>query len=352
MNENEMNRTADLPGADADAAASSEAAPHSEFYQAPVSNPGKRPNAPIRRRTGTLTLGLALILVGGCILGYCFVPGFDLFAAAKLSPLLLVLMGLEILIGSFLKGDEYRVNFGSVLLCLILVGCSLCAAVIPMFWDYYGPEEEQREAQITSELSSTCYDQLKNSGVTDLDSYLANNYTQAEHLNELTAADHLCVNVDLRGEYADAAAFARACQPVLSVLTQAIPSAARQSVQLEGANTLDGQPDYSVSLSGIYQMTADLDTLTSLVTASDSEEADALAQREQELNERQASLEEWENRLANDSESADDEALQAASLRKAYEAVQQLVDSGLLDDEKAETARRYLYETYGELPEA
>ena len=190
MNENEMNRTADLPGADADAAASGEAAPHSEFYQAPVSNPGKRPNAPIRRRTGTLTLGLALILVGGCILGYCFVPGFDLFAAAKLSPLLLVLMGLEILIGSFLKGDEYRVNFGSVLLCLILVGCSLCAAVIPMFWDYYGPEEEQRESRITSELSSTCYDQLKNSGVTYLDSHL-NRYTQAEHLNELTAADDL-----------------------------------------------------------------------------------------------------------------------------------------------------------------
>ena len=77
-----------------------------------------------------------------------------------------------------------------------------------------------------------------------------------------------------------------------------------------------------------------------------------LAVREQELNERQASLEEWENRLANDDESTDDEALQAASLRKAYEAVQKLVDSGLLDDEKAETARRYLYETYGELPEA
>lgn len=347
MNENEMNRTADLSGANEEAAAFGEAAPHSEFYQAPVLKPDKRPNAPIRRRTGTLTLGLALILVGGCILGYCFVPGFNLFAAAKLSPLLLVLMGLEILIGSFLKGDEYRVNFGSVLLCLILVGCSLCVAVIPMFWDYYGPESEQREAQITSELSSTCYDQLKNSGVTDLDSHL-NRYTQAEHLNELTAADDLYVNVDLRGEYADAAAFARACQPVLSVLTQAIPSAARQSVQLEGTNTLDGQPDYSVSLSGPYQMTADLDTLTSLVTASDSEEADALAQREQELSERQASLEEWENRLAN----ADDEALQAASLRKAYEAVQQLVDSGLLDDEKAETARRYLYETYGELPEA
>lgn len=347
MNENEMNRTADLPGADADAAASGEAAPHSEFYQAPVSNPGKRPNAPIRRRTGTLTLGLALILVGGCILGYCFVPGFDLLAAAKLSPLLLVLMGLEILIGSFLKGDEYRVNFGSVLLCLILVGCSLCVAVIPMFWDYYGPESEQREAQITSELSSTCYDQLKNSGVTDLDSHL-NRYTQAEHLNELTAADNLYVNVDLRGEYADAAAFARACQPVLSVLTQAVPSAARQSVQLEGTNTLDGRPDYSVSLSGPYQMTADLDTLTSLVTASDSEEVDALVQWEQELSERQASLQEWENRLVNE----DDEALQAASLRKAYEAVQQLVDSGLLDDEKAETARRYLYETYGDLPEA
>lgn len=347
MNENEMNRTADLSGANEDAASSGEAAPHSEFYQAPVSKPDKRPNAPVRRRTGTLTLGLALILVGGCILGYCFVPGFDLLAAAKLSPLLLVLMGLEILIGSFLKGDEYRVNFGSVLLCLILVGGSLCVAALPMFWDYYGPESEQREAQITSELSSTCYDQLKNSGVTDLDSHL-NRYTQAEHLNELTAADHLYVNVDLRGEYADAAAFARACQPVLSVLTQAVPSAARQSVQLEGTNTLDGRPDYSVSLSGPYQMTADLDTLTSLVTASDSEEVDALVQWEQELSERQASLQEWENRLVNE----DDEALQAASLRKAYEAVQQLVDSGLLDDEKAETARRYLYETYGELPEA
>lgn len=350
MNENEMNRTAALPGTNEDAAALGEAAPHSEFYQAPVLKPGKRPNAPVRRRTGTLTLGLALILVGGCILGYCFVPGFDLLAAAKLSPLLLVLMGLEILIGSFLKGDEYRVNFGSVLLCLILVGCSLCVAALPMFWDYYGPEKEQREARITSELNSTCYDQLKNSGVTYLDSYLANSYTQAEHLNELTAADHLCVNVDLRGEYADAAAFARACQPVLSVLTQAVPSAARQSVQLEGANTLDGQPDYSVSLSGLYQMTADLDTLTSLVEAS--REVDALAQWEQELTERQTSLEEWQARLASDSESADDAALQTASLRKAYEAVQKLVNDGLLDDEKAETARRYLYETYGELPEA
>ena len=97
-------------------------------------------------------------------------------------------------------------------------------------------------------------------------------------------------------------------------------------------------------------MTADLDTLTSLVEAS--REVDALAQWEQEPTERQTSLEEWQARLASDSESADDAALQTASLRKAYEAVQKLVNDGLLDDEKAETARRYLYETYGELPEA
>ena len=32
MNENEMNRTAALPGANEEAAASGEAAPHSEFY--------------------------------------------------------------------------------------------------------------------------------------------------------------------------------------------------------------------------------------------------------------------------------------------------------------------------------
>ena len=65
MNENEMNRTADLSGANEEAAASGEAAPHSEFYQAPVSKPGKRPNAPVRSRNGTLTLGLALIRVAG-----------------------------------------------------------------------------------------------------------------------------------------------------------------------------------------------------------------------------------------------------------------------------------------------
>ena len=335
MNENEMKFDTELPGAEESASACGDAAPHSEFYQAPVQNPGKPPKPPVRRRTGTLTLGLALILVGGCILGYCFVPGFNLFTAAKFSPLLLVLMGLEILIGAFRKGDEYRVNFGSVLLCLILTGCSLCVAMVPMFWSYYGPDEERREGQITAELSAACYEPLKNSGVTYLDSYLTTNHTQAEHLSELTAADHLRVNVDLRGEYADAAAFARACQPVLATLTQAIPSAAHQGVLLEGTNTLDGQPDYSVSLNGLYQMNADLDTLTALVEASQSAEADA--------------LEEWESRLSIDSD--EDPALQEASLRKAYEAVQQLVDSGLLDDEKAETARRYLYEIYGELPE-
>ena len=36
----------------------------------------------------------------------------------------------------------------------------------------------------------------------------------------------------------------------------------------------------------------------------------------------------------------------------ALKGINLLVNDGLLDDEKAETARRYLYETYGELPEA
>ncbi|MCI2047448.1 MAG: hypothetical protein LKJ90_07000 [Faecalibacterium sp.] len=81
------------------------------------------------RRVGTITLGIFLIVLGGCLLGYYFIPGFPVLLAQELSPLMLVAMGAEVLFFSAHPG-RCRVDFASVLLCLaLMVGCFVLAFV-------------------------------------------------------------------------------------------------------------------------------------------------------------------------------------------------------------------------------
>ena len=81
------------------------------------------------RRVGTITLGLFLIALGGCLLGYYFIPGFPILLVQQLSPLILVALGVEVLYFSARPG-RCRVDFASVLLCLaLMVGCFVLAFV-------------------------------------------------------------------------------------------------------------------------------------------------------------------------------------------------------------------------------
>ena len=71
------------------------------------------PPLPRTRRIGTLTMGFALIVTGIIALVATFYPAFDIFTVLKLSPIIFVFLGLEILIGYFRhKGEKLKFVIG------------------------------------------------------------------------------------------------------------------------------------------------------------------------------------------------------------------------------------------------
>ena len=57
------------------------------------------------RRVGTFTMGLCLVIAGIALVAGMFRPGWDMLNLFKLTPLVLVALGAELLAASAAKGD-------------------------------------------------------------------------------------------------------------------------------------------------------------------------------------------------------------------------------------------------------
>ena len=73
-----------------------------------------RPAQPKVRRVGFFTLGIALILTGGCIAASMVLKDFPLFTVAKLAPLVLVAVGVVVVWATPPPGREWSI---------LLIGC-------------------------------------------------------------------------------------------------------------------------------------------------------------------------------------------------------------------------------------
>lgn len=164
------------------------------------------PAAP--RRVGSVTMGLALIAAGLCILGVYFVPGFPAVTVFKLAPLVLVVLGAEMVWRSR-RGERVRYDLASLLISLILLGAGCVASLVPMVLEYYRPGQYETVRAAAQREVDACLD---GSLV-----YRARAYVDLNGRPGLTdeqarqAADIRC-ELDLYGPYDTAEAFAAACQ--------------------------------------------------------------------------------------------------------------------------------------------
>ena len=81
------------------------------------------------RRVGTFTLGVVLILSGAAMLLGMFFPKLDLTFLLKLSPLILVSLGVETLLAAR-RDSAIRYDWVGMVLCFLLVSCALVLFVI------------------------------------------------------------------------------------------------------------------------------------------------------------------------------------------------------------------------------
>lgn len=188
----------------------------SNSHTGPSANTNRPPQQPSKRpvrRIGTLTMGVTLILVGVILLVFFFKP-FDLFSLMRFSPVLLILLGIEILWQySRHRGEELRYDFWGTLFCflVICVAC-FCSVFYPLYMEF-GPASWKVERQVSSEIFDELYQQIPSSldvQSLDVDCEIRSVTPAKESMSaqELTSADRVILYITL-GDQTDKAGFAQ-----------------------------------------------------------------------------------------------------------------------------------------------
>ena len=100
-----------------------------------------REQTPVRPawRVGTFTFGVTLVGFGLWMLLSLLLPELDLLWALKLSPLMLVLLGAEVLLAAR-KNSAIQYDWVGMLLCFVFTIAALCLYSVAWWFTYYGPE--------------------------------------------------------------------------------------------------------------------------------------------------------------------------------------------------------------------
>ncbi len=122
---------------------------------APAQEPPKKV-----RRIGTVAFALLLIVSGFLLIAQQFLPNFDLLYVFRFAPVLLILLGIEVLIYSTntkvqIKFDWLAITGSAVTLCI--VGA---ATLVPYVWWYLGPGNAAAERSYSNRFTDALYTTL------------------------------------------------------------------------------------------------------------------------------------------------------------------------------------------------
>lgn len=184
----------------------------------------KRAAQPQRvRRVGTFTLGLCLIAAGAAIVINAFWSGFDIVLAAKLAPLSLVLFGIEVVASSmFFAKDKLKYDLFGGFVCLVLVGASMAAAVLPAVYEYAGPPHYRLQERLSDEVYNSVLSLIETPDeVESVHVSLSLQEGKRDHSMtpaDLTASDYLYLDYRFSRRFGSEDEFSAACRAVLDRL--------------------------------------------------------------------------------------------------------------------------------------
>lgn len=303
-----MDSTANLPTGPC----GPQSSPQPESHPAPQA-------APVRvRRVGTLTMGCVMILAGVVICISLFGGGPSLELLFRLSPLILVALGVEVLLASRQKNQRLKYDFVSIFLSLVLVGATLCFAAVPLVWNYIGPTRAQAENNLEQQIYDRIYQQVGADTVQGMQVYVSLNALEVKNadltLEDLSKGGSAHISIQLQPEYADPAKLAAAAADInshifeLGLVNISVSYMAEQPQQTE----------YSLHLEGLYGMDQTAAQMEQQVTSSALSSQSELTEMEERMS---AQQEEFEAQLSEQQQSYED---QLAEMQQNYE--QQLAD--------------------------
>lgn len=173
------------------------------------------------RRVGTLAFALVLILAGVLLMVYQLVPRFNLLQIVKFSPIILVVLGIEMLVYS--AKPDVLVKFDW--LAMLGTAFTLCvvgaAALLPLAVSEWGPARSSAISRIETEKVDALYSALTadpelkaKTGYCGVNVWFNHD---AGGSYTLQSGDNCALNVTLTGPYADAESFAADCIGIMQL---------------------------------------------------------------------------------------------------------------------------------------
>lgn len=173
------------------------------------------------RRIGTATMGVTLIIVGVVLLVFLFHP-FDFTNLFRFSPLLLILLGIEVLFQYFYHhGENLRYDFLGTLFCCFIICCSLCAAAVDPFLNYElfsNQTEKAVSGEVYDEIAAQIPEELKVISLNvDCDLQYPVSGRKEVHSDNLTAGDRIRLSFNM-GDQLDLPQFSSTVQKLISAI--------------------------------------------------------------------------------------------------------------------------------------
>ena len=171
------------------------------------------------RRVGSIAFALVLIAAGVLLMVYQLVPQFDLLKILKFSPVILIVLGVEMLYYS--ARPDVKVKFDW--LAMLGTAFTLCvvgtAALLPLAISEWGPARNYAQTRIESQKADAMYSALTADPA--LKAKLNSLNVEVRFFHEadgdytLQSGDDCILYAALQGPYADAETFAADCMAVM-----------------------------------------------------------------------------------------------------------------------------------------
>ena len=142
----------------------------------PVQNSPAEPPKKVRR-VGTMAFAVLLIAGGVLLLAQQFMPKANLLAVLKFSPVILIVLGIEVLVYSTKPDVKLKFDWLGILGCAFILVVVGTAALMPMAWKWLGIDNRTAENRLEQQVVDSMYQQL--SADPELKSQISSMYATA-----------------------------------------------------------------------------------------------------------------------------------------------------------------------------
>ncbi|MDE7361028.1 MAG: hypothetical protein K2N38_03740 [Oscillospiraceae bacterium] len=172
----------------------------------------------VKKGVGFVSLGLIMVFLGIVMICCLFSAAPDFLLPLKLSPICVILIGVELLLNQLMTRGHFRVNIPSLVIStLLVVGC--CFMCVKFNDTYKEDKQEYNNRTIAAEIYDRSYKELRY--VADIASLTVevdlnpDGTGRTKGVDALSTDDYVDITVEFAGAYNSPKAFAADCKKIM-----------------------------------------------------------------------------------------------------------------------------------------